>query len=286
MAGPGRRVSPPPNPPTLPESPTGSVAQAPRPSRRPGDGRVAWLFLAPYLVLFGAFVLAPIVLGLWMSLHSWDFTLPGKPFVGLDNYKDLLRAGLHHLRPVLELDAGDRHLHPLQRAAADRDPARGRPGDERSSFRGRNVFRAIYFAPYVLGVAVVGVMWRFLLDRNIGAINSYARTAGAAGRHRLAELDPGRVGRAGRGHRLVDARVQRGHLPRRAAGHPARALRGRQGGRRQAVGVVPATSPCPACVRCTMFVTLITIIASANMFGQSFMMTNGAPAQETRTAIF
>ena len=36
----------------------------------------------------------------------------------------------------------------------------------------------------------------------------------------------------------------------------------------------------------TMFVTLTTIIASANMFGQAFIMTNGAPARETRTAIF
>ena len=49
----------------------------------------AWLFLAPYLVLFGAFVLLPILLGLWISLHNWDFTLPGKPFVGLDNYTAL-----------------------------------------------------------------------------------------------------------------------------------------------------------------------------------------------------
>jgi len=36
----------------------------------------------------------------------------------------------------------------------------------------------------------------------------------------------------------------------------------------------------------TMFVTLVTIIASANMFGQAFIMTNGAPARETQTAIF
>ncbi|MGZ5400145.1 MAG: carbohydrate ABC transporter permease, partial [Nocardioides sp.] len=56
---------------------------------RRGDGILPWLFLAPYLVLFGAFVLLPIGLGLWISLHSWDFTLPGKPFVGLDNYRDL-----------------------------------------------------------------------------------------------------------------------------------------------------------------------------------------------------
>jgi multiple sugar transport system permease protein len=36
----------------------------------------------------------------------------------------------------------------------------------------------------------------------------------------------------------------------------------------------------------TAFVTMITIIASANMFGQSFIMTSGAPGQETRTAIY
>ena len=38
------------------------------------------MFLAPYLALFLTFVLLPIVLGLWISLHDWDFTLPGKPF--------------------------------------------------------------------------------------------------------------------------------------------------------------------------------------------------------------
>nr|MBA3266312.1 sugar ABC transporter permease [Nocardioidaceae bacterium] len=35
----------------------------------------------------------------------------------------------------------------------------------------------------------------------------------------------------------------------------------------------------------TVFVTMITIIASANMFGQSFVMTSGAPGGQTRTAI-
>jgi multiple sugar transport system permease protein len=31
---------------------------------------------------------------------------------------------------------------------------------------------------------------------------------------------------------------------------------------------------------------MITIIASANMFGQSYVMTDGAPGEQTRTAIF
>jgi multiple sugar transport system permease protein len=31
---------------------------------------------------------------------------------------------------------------------------------------------------------------------------------------------------------------------------------------------------------------MITIIASANMFGQSYLMTQGGPGRETRTAIY
>ena len=55
-----------------------------------GYGRTTpYLFLAPYLVLFALFVAGPAVFGIWMSLHDWDFQLPGKPFVGLQNYKDL-----------------------------------------------------------------------------------------------------------------------------------------------------------------------------------------------------
>src|SRR3712207_1465189 len=40
-------------------------------------------------------------------------------------------------------------------------------------FRGRAFFRGVYFAPYVLGVAVIGILWRFLLDPNVGLVNFY-----------------------------------------------------------------------------------------------------------------
>ncbi len=44
-----------------------------------------YLFMAPYLVLFVVFVAIPVVYGLWISLHNWDYLLPGKHCVGLDN---------------------------------------------------------------------------------------------------------------------------------------------------------------------------------------------------------
>ena len=44
------------------------------PIRRAGRA-TPYLFLAPYLVLFGVFVVLPGLYGLWISLHDWDFLL-------------------------------------------------------------------------------------------------------------------------------------------------------------------------------------------------------------------
>ena len=54
-----------------------------------GSKATPYLFLLPYLLLFLTFVVVPAIFGIWISLHSWDFLLPGKPFVGLDNYTAL-----------------------------------------------------------------------------------------------------------------------------------------------------------------------------------------------------
>ena len=49
---------------------------------------------------------------------------------------------------------------------------------EPASSRGRNLFRALYFAPYVLGSRWSAVLWRFLLDANIGLVNQYLGALG------------------------------------------------------------------------------------------------------------
>ena len=48
-----------------------------------------YLFLLPYVAIFATFTLMPAVYGIWISLHDWDYLLPGKPFVGLANYAAL-----------------------------------------------------------------------------------------------------------------------------------------------------------------------------------------------------
>ena len=259
-------------------------AAPPRQNRHKGDGRVAWLFLAPYLVLFCAFVLGPIVLGLWMSLHSWDFTLPGKPFVGLDNYQDLFEPGSITFDPFWNsmqatgiftlFSVPLLIIVPLAVALVMTE-----------KFRGRNLFRAIYFAPYVLGVAVVGVMWRFLLDRNIGAINSYLGELGLPGDTAwLSSIPAAWVALVGvtiwwtLGFNAVIYIAGLQEIPREL--YEAAKVDGAGWWASFRNVTLPGLRPV------TMFVTLVTIIASANMFGQAFVMTNGAPARETQTAIF
>src|SRR5215218_2476561 len=131
--------------------------------RGPGGGVLGghpitpWLFMAPYLVLFVTFVVAPAVYGIWISLHDWDYTLPGKPFVGLDNYANLFDSSslaferfwksMRATAIFTVMSVPLLLVVPLVVALAMNE-----------KFRGRNLFRAIYFAPYVLGVAVVALV--------------------------------------------------------------------------------------------------------------------------------
>src|SRR5688500_9490357 len=81
--------------PLLAEPAVTGAADVEPPSRRATSthGRATpYLFLLPYLIIFGVFGLLPVFLGVWLSLHQWDFQLPNKPFVGIDNYKELFTS--------------------------------------------------------------------------------------------------------------------------------------------------------------------------------------------------
>ncbi|NMR20207.1 carbohydrate ABC transporter permease [Cellulomonas fimi] len=248
-------------------------------------GKLApWLFLAPYLVLFGTFVIAPIVLGLWISLHRWDYTLPGKPFVGGENYSDLFRpdsliyesfwnsmqaTGIFTLFSVPLL-----LVIPLLVALV-----------MNKKFPGRNLFRAVYFAPYVLGVAVVAVLWRYLLDRNIGLVNYYLDLVGLPSETAWTTSIPAAwIALVGvtvwwtLGYNAVIYLAGLQDIPKEL--YEAATVDGANRWQQFWNVTMPGLRPV------LQFVTVITIIASANMFGQSYLITQGGPGRETRTAIY
>lgn len=259
---------------------------APRAPRRGVHhvGTTPWLFLAPYLVLFGAFVIAPILYGFWISLRLYDFTLPGKPFVGLDNYVDLFTPGslaFEDFWNAMEATAIFTALSvplllvvPLFIALL-----------MNQKFRGRDVFRAVYFAPYVLGVAVIAVLWRYLLDRNFGLVNYYLGLVG------LPENTAWTTSLPAAWVALVGVTVWwtlgfnaiiylAGLQDVSAELYDAAKVDGANGWQRFWNVTIPGLKPVLS------FVTMITIIASANMFGQAYLITQGGPGDQTRTAIY
>ncbi|MGJ7442159.1 carbohydrate ABC transporter permease [Aquipuribacter sp. MA13-6] len=249
-----------------------------------GAGITPWLFLAPFLVLFVVFVIVPAGLGAWISLHQWDYTLPGKPFVGLENYQRLLEPGSltfstfwgsMRATGIFTLFSVPLLLVvPLLVALL-----------MNQRFRGRDLFRAAFFAPYVLGVAVVAVMWRYLLDANIGLVNHYLGLIGLPDSTAWTTSTPAAwvtlVGVTVWWTLGFNAVIYLAGLQDIGAElYEAARVDGANAWQQFWHVTFPGLRPVLS------FVTLVTIIASANMFGQSYLITQGGPGRETRTAIY
>jgi multiple sugar transport system permease protein len=136
----------------------------------------------------------------------------------------------------------------------------------------------------VLGVAVIGVLWRFLLDPNLGAVNALL---GAVG---LPDATPWTTGLPWAWMSLVGVTVW-WTLGFNAVIYLAglqdisrelyEAARIDGGGKWAEFRHVTLPGLRPV----LLFVVINTILASSNMFGQAYLITQGAPGNETRTAI-
>lgn len=131
---------------------------------------VPYLFLLPYFVFFGAFLLYPFVYGIYISLFNFDFAFPEfRPFVGLENYENLFVRGsvqfemfwrtVGNTLTFVAYSVPPMVVLPVVLATLlDR------------KFRGRDVFRSIFFAPWALSVVVAATLWWWLFQ-DAGLVN-------------------------------------------------------------------------------------------------------------------
>jgi multiple sugar transport system permease protein len=253
--------------------------------RKPTDVNLVtpYLFMAPYLLLFVVFILFPVFYGLWISLHNWDYLLPNKPWVGLQNYIDLFTPGSTTSGPFWQsMEATGKFtlysvpllvVIPLLVALV-----------LNQSFPGRAFFRTMYFAPYVLGVAVIGILWRYLLDPNVGLVNYYLGQLGLPDNIPWTnELPWAWVALVGPtvwwtlGFNAVIYLAGLQDID--PALYDAAKVDGANRWRRFLHVTLPGLRPI------LLFVIIVTILASANVFGQAYLITEGAPGDDTRTAI-
>jgi raffinose/stachyose/melibiose transport system permease protein len=130
-----------------------------------------YLYLAPALLLFGGFLIYPLIRSVQFSLFSWD-GLGASEFVGFDNYVELftdevLRAAFGHaLVLILFFSVLPLVLGLLVAAILNR-----------AQVRGLGLFRTVVFLPQVLAMVVVAVAWRQIYAPD-GSLNTALRAVG------------------------------------------------------------------------------------------------------------
>jgi raffinose/stachyose/melibiose transport system permease protein len=143
--------------------------------RPPGEPRrIAYLYLLPALLAFGAFVLVPLAHAAWISLFSWDGITPGT-WVGLANYKAVvsdseLRSAFGHALVLVGFYALLPVAIGLLLAGAL----------SRTRVRGLTAWRTVLFLPQVVALVVVAVMWRMLYEPT-GWLGSFSLALPAVG---------------------------------------------------------------------------------------------------------
>lgn len=153
-------------------APTAAPRRQPWPVR--GVARrivVGYLFLLPSLAVIGVFMLWPIAQIVWYSLHQWSFVATDHPFVGADNYRQMVGDSRFwgDLRNTAVFTAGvvpASVLLPLPVAVT-----------LQRTLRGRALFRTAYFLPAVSSYAIVAIVWSLLLQPDIGLLSYYSRLA-------------------------------------------------------------------------------------------------------------
>ena len=142
-----------------------------------GKAAIILLFLPPALLLFTVFVAVPMGEAAWYSFFNWNGYRTPTQFVGWRNY-DLLFANrafkIALTNNALIIAVSLLVQLPLALAMATLLADR---------LRGTNVFRLIFFLPYVLAEIAAGLIWRFVYDGEYGLLAKAWEAFGAVPPH-------------------------------------------------------------------------------------------------------
>lgn len=145
--------------------PEPSVLERKRPFWK-SNGAVALLFLSPTLVVFGAFILFPILFSLYLSFHQWNMFSADRAFVGGDNYVRMF------MDPEFWTVLGHTAVYTLGTVPVNMALALVAAYFLNKQIAGKKFLRAAFFSPVIISSVAAAVIWRWIFDPNLGALNS------------------------------------------------------------------------------------------------------------------
>src|ERR1700742_41433 len=235
---------------------------------RPRASALVYALPAPSLFGLVTFLLLPMLVVFWLSLHRWDLLGPIR-YVGLDNWQSVLtdRSFATSLVVTLAFIAMVVPVQTLLGLIAAAMLARGLPGT--------GFFRTIYVLPWISVPLAIAVLWRWILAPTDGAVSTVLG-------HRIEWLtDPGlalpvvsavvvwsNVG-------YVSLFFFAGILAIPTEIHSAARIDGATSWQRFRRITLPMLRP-------TMFFVLVTgVISAAQVFDTVYALTGGGPQNRT-----
>jgi len=140
-----------------------------------GDGARFWIpvFLLPFLLLYGAFTVWPLLATAYYSLFNWDGIRPLNDFVGLGNYQKIAGDAVFWLsfKNTLVFAVVETAIKlPLSLLVAILLTRRW--------LLFKTFFRTVFFLPIILPVALAGLVFTYLLNPANGALDSFLTDRG------------------------------------------------------------------------------------------------------------
>lgn len=123
-----------------------------------------WVFILPALLGTLIFIVIPVICSFGLSFTKWDLLNPIR-FVGLDNYKEIFSEALFFKifwnTVVFAISTSVLGvIIPLILACI-----------LNSKIRGAEFYKTAYFLPFITPMIVIGVVWEWIFDPNIGLLN-------------------------------------------------------------------------------------------------------------------
>lgn len=239
---------------------------------------IGWSFAAPFVILFGVFLALPILASFVLSFTSFglrDLENPiGSTVVGVQNYVDLFADAKFWKslgNTVYFVVVGVPLTLALGLVIAN--------ALSRGITRFRTAFRVGYYLPVITSIVAIAVVWRFLLNPDVGLINMLLLNVGISGPNWLADPTlamPSIIAMAvwrNLGFAMVVFVAAMQAIP--AVLYEAASIDG--AGRWQSFRYVTLPMLRPA----ILFMLVITTIGYLQLFEEPFVMTDGGPLDAT-----
>lgn len=153
-------------------------------SRRRGP-LTPYLLIAPAVLLVAGVLLYPMVRTVFLSFQAWPFADPeAAQWVGLENYSTQIGDERFTTAFVFTI------VFTVLALAVEFTIAMGAALVLDRLRRGRGLVMSIAVAPYMVAPIAVGLIWRLMLQRDVGVVNHFLGLVGVEPVNWLAETTP------------------------------------------------------------------------------------------------